>query len=138
MNCARTLVAGLITGSALLSGCAALPDTTLGHKCGIPDGVGCMSTQEVYDRTQRGDLPGLERVNGGGTVPVQRRTPGGVYEPDVYSPTDAPRVIQTSALYAPPEELRIWVNRWRDKDGDLHDDSFMYVLIGEGQWLVRD
>jgi conjugal transfer pilus assembly protein TraV len=41
-------------------------------------------------------------------------------------------------LYAPPQELRIWVNRWRDKDGDLHDDSFMYVLVGEGQWLVRD
>lgn len=138
MTVPRLIPVLVAAGAALLSGCGALPDTKLGHKCGIPDGVGCLSTQEVYDRTQRGELPGLERVNGGGSVPVQRRSPGGVYDPEVYTEADAPRVIQTSALYAPPEELRIWVNRWRDKDGDLHDDSFIYILVGEGQWLVRD
>ena len=47
-------------------------------------------------------------------------------------------MIRTRALYAPPEEFRIWVNQWRDVDGDLHDEAFIYVLVGEGQWLVRD
>lgn len=111
-----------------LSGCAALPDTTLGHRCGIPEGIGCLSTQEVYERTVTGTLPGLDREPRDGS-----RETGVPRMPDA-----APHVLRTSALYAPPEELRIWVNRWRDADGDLHDDAFLYVLIGEGQWLVRD
>jgi hypothetical protein len=112
----------------VLSGCAALPDTTLGHRCGIPKGVGCLSTQEVYERTVTGSLPGLEREP---RDPSRETSGPGMRD-------SAPHVLRTSALYAPPEELRIWVNRWRDADGDLHDDAFLYVLIGEGQWLVRD
>lgn len=126
-----------VTGSvlllaALLAGCGTLPDTTLGHKCGIPDGVGCLSTQEVYNRTVAGDLPGLQTIEG---VPTRER------DRNVELPIatdDTPTVIRTRALYAPPEELRIWVNQWRDADGDLHDEAFIYVLVGEGQWLVRD
>ena len=117
----------------LLSGCAALPDATLGHKCGIPDGVGCLSTQEVYDRSIAGDLPGLNTIDNGPIAPRQDR---GIQLPVISD--EPPGVLRASALYAPPEELRIWVNRWRDQDGDLHDDSFIYVLVGEGQWLVRD
>ncbi|ANO50026.1 TraV family lipoprotein [Woeseia oceani] len=116
--------------AALLSGCGTLPDTTLGHKCGIPDGVGCLSTQEVYNRTVAGDLPGLQTIEGAPTRGRDTELP--------IATDDAPTVIRTRAMYAPPEELRIWVNQWRDVDGDLHDDAFIYVVVGEGQWLVRD
>lgn len=125
--------AALSMFTLLLSGCAALPDTTLGHKCGIPDGIGCQSTQAVYDRALAGDLPGLNSIDHTEFAPRHDR---GAELPLITN--NAPSVLRTSALYAPPEELRIWVNRWRDNDGDLHDDSFMYVLVGEGQWLVRD
>jgi len=128
----RKVTGAVLLMAALLSACGTLPDTTLGHKCGIPDGVGCLSTQEVYNRTVAGDLPGLQTIEG---APTRGR------DPNVELPTpkdDAPTVIRTRALYAPPEELRIWVNQWRDVDGDLHDAAFIYVLVGEGQWLVRD
>ena len=59
--------------TVLLSGCAAIPDTTLGHKCGVPDGVGCLSTQEVYDRSIAGDLPGLNRIDNGPVAPQHDR-----------------------------------------------------------------
>lgn len=117
----------------LCSGCAVLPETTIGHPCGIPDGVGCLSTQEVYDRTVAGTLPGLNQSEGTKLSPRDDRETA-----SLIAMQDAPRALRTGALYAPPEELRIWVNRWRDQDGDLHDDAFIYVLIGEGQWLVRD
>jgi conjugal transfer pilus assembly protein TraV len=124
----------LLLAGLLSSGCAALPETTLGHRCGIPDGVGCLSTQEVYDRTVAGSLPGLKPRNEQGGV-----TPSLDHDPAAPRLTqDGPRMLRTSALYTPPEELRIWVNRWRDQDGDLHDDSFIYVVLGEGRWLVRD
>ncbi|MEX0707001.1 MAG: TraV family lipoprotein [Woeseia sp.] len=117
----------------LLSGCAALPDTTLGHKCGLPEGIGCQSTQAVYDRALAGDLPGLNSIERTEFAPRHDRS-----DESPLTTANAPSVLRTNALYAPPEELRIWVNRWRDNDGDLHDDSFIYVLLGEGQWLVRD
>lgn len=124
----------LLLAGLLSSGCAALPETTLGHRCGIPDGVGCLSTQEVYERTVAGSLPGLKPGHEPGSI-----TPSLDHDPVAPPITqDAPRMLRTSALYAPPEELRIWVNRWRDQDGDLHDDSFIYVVLGEGRWLVRD
>lgn len=128
-----TSTVALLVTAFCLSACVALPDTTLGHKCGIPDGVGCLSTQEVYDRAQVRDLPGFNRVNGGYTAPPRNDYTGAPILVD-----DGPKIVRTSALYAPPEELRIWVNRWRDSEGDLHDESFLYVLIGEGQWLLRD
>ncbi|MEX2258295.1 MAG: TraV family lipoprotein [Woeseia sp.] len=117
----------------LLSGCAALPDTTLGHKCGLPEGIGCQSTQAVYDKALAGDLPGLNSIERTEFAPRPDRN-----AELPLTTANAPGVPRTNALYAPPEELRIWVNRWRDNDGDLHDDSFIYVLVGEGQWLVRD
>ena len=130
MNTGRIVVLATLAG-VCASGCAFLPDTTLGHKCGVPTGIECMTMQEVYDRTVTGDLPGL--------------IPGGNERPPKDLNLNAPQTMDTAirashinALYAPPQELRIWVNRWRDTDGDLHDDSFMYVLVGEGQWLVRD
>lgn len=130
----KRVASTLFAMTFLMSACGTLPDTTLGHTCGIPDGVGCLSTQEVYDRTIAGDLPGLRTIDG---APSRTRHP----EQDFELPAaddSGPRMIRTRALYAPPEELRIWVNQWRDTDGDLHDDSFIYVLLGEGQWLVRD
>lgn len=136
MNQTKVAVALAAVG-VLVTGCSGLPATKLGHKCGIPEGIGCMGTQEVFNRTVTGDLPGLQGRHGTGQ-PVIPSAPSerGMELPLVTD--DGARVLRTSALYAPPEELRIWVNRWRDKDGDLHDSSFMYVLIGEGQWMVRD
>lgn len=129
----RTKMTGsVLLVAVLLAACGTLPDTTLGHKCGIPDGVGCLSTQEVYNRTVAGDLPGLQTIEG---APA-RGNDRSVELPIVTD--EAATVIRTRALYAPPEELRIWVNQWRDVDGDLHDDAFIYVSLGEGQWLVRD
>lgn len=126
----ETLTTATFLMASVLSACSTLPDTTLGHKCGIPDGVGCLSTQEVYNRTVAGDLPGLRTIE---AEPTHGRDTERAIATD-----DAPTVIRTRALYAPPEELRIWVNQWRDVDGDLHDEAFIYVLVGEGQWLVRD
>jgi len=128
----RKVTGAVLLMAALLSACGTLPDTTLGHKCGIPDGVGCLSTQEVYNRTVAGDLPGLQTIEGAPTHDRDRSVELPI------ATDDAPTVIRTRALYAPPEELRIWMNQWRDVDGDLHDEAFIYVLVGEGQWLVRD
>ncbi|MBL8303303.1 MAG: TraV family lipoprotein, partial [Ideonella sp.] len=61
----------------------------------------------------------------------------------------APVALQTSAVAAlPPSSpgdgllrsspriLRLWVKPWEDIDGDLVDQSHVYVQVDGGQWLI--
>jgi conjugal transfer pilus assembly protein TraV len=44
----------------------------------------------------------------------------------------------TSAkLRSSPRVLRLWVAPWEDLDGDLHDASFVHVVIDTGRWLIE-
>ncbi len=40
------------------------------------------------------------------------------------------------ALRSPPRVLRLWTQAWEDRDGDLHDQTYVYVLIDSGQWRM--
>jgi hypothetical protein len=46
--------------------------------------------------------------------------------------------VPGAALYEAPAALRIWINRFTDDEGDLHDASFVYVLLGRGHWTVPE
>ena len=43
----------------------------------------------------------------------------------------------TAALRSPPRVLRLWISPWEDADGDLHDASFVHVVIDTGRWLIE-
>ena len=43
----------------------------------------------------------------------------------------------TAALRSPPRVLRLWISPWEDADGDLHDASFINVVIDTGRWLIE-
>jgi len=51
------------------------------------------------------------------------------------SPTTA--APTTTALRSPPRVLRLWISPWEDADGDLHDASFINVVIDTGRWLIE-
>ena len=42
-----------------------------------------------------------------------------------------------TALRSSPRILRVWIAPWEDSDGDLHEQSFLYVLIDTGRWLIE-
>jgi len=33
--------------------------------------------------------------------------------------------------------LRLWIAPWEDSDGDLHDASFVHVVVDTGRWLIE-
>ena len=43
----------------------------------------------------------------------------------------------TPALRSPPRVIRLWIAPWEDADGDLHDASFVHVVIDTGRWLIE-
>lgn len=101
---------------AQLAGCA----STLGldqssYACKAPDGVSCTSLSGVHANLSAKpvDQAGISRGEVAGVAP-SAGTP----------------------LRSNPNVLRIWLAPWEDADGDLHDQSYLYVVADPGRWAV--
>jgi len=139
---------------ALLSGCAVKGD----YSCGIPkNGVGCQSMSDTQAQLADGSLASLHTepfstpplddaespaavgdndgsIIGSSAAPVSpdAATPGGQGLPSIAT------VQGVTAILSPPRELRIWFNRFTDADGDLHDESFVFIRLDNGHWVIDD
>lgn len=49
------------------------------------------------------------------------------------APANPPR----AALRSPARVVRLWIAPWEDADGDLHDASFIHVVVDTGRWLIE-
>lgn len=115
----------------LLAGCAGNPK----YACGVPDGVGCKPVGEIYQASVTGTLQrGRLDSDGGG-------------EYDKSDSSDRPRANATDApiiatvqpgdpLLTRPRHIRVWIARWEDKTGDLHDETYLYLRLDNGTWRL--
>lgn len=125
-------------GSALLAGCASFSglDASSTFSCKAPDGILCQSMSGVYANAEAHNLPGQRVANDKGTpagspAKVQDAIPQaatGVLTKPIYSGTP----IRTAPLV-----LRVWLAPWEDSDGDLHDQSYVYLPVDGGRWLIE-
>lgn len=141
------LTLGLLTGCASsLSGVG----STESFACKAPIGAQCTSISGVYANAaafgpsaiheslwlSQGLLAtstpeGLsgkslsQAVVGALTLPVPVASPGAASSPD------------PAALRSPPRVMRLWIAPWEDADGDLHDASFVHVVVDTGRWLIE-
>ena len=53
------------------------------------------------------------------------------------SQPDGPPPGSDPALRSEPRVLRLWIAPWEDSDGDLHDASFVHVVVDTGRWLIE-
>ena len=144
---------GVILGLTLamsLGACTSLSglDAKKEFACPAPVGVLCEDMSQIYARTQNGTLPSqLARVEQSQKEQNQKSTtPDRPTAPPQGSSTTpvasvAP-VTTTKPLYSgmpirsTPKVLRVWINAWVDAEGDLHDQSFLYVMVSQGAWQV--
>ncbi len=107
----------------LLGACAPTFHCSSGMK-----GPGCNSVSQVYDNEHLGK-------------PVSQ-----VYDeahqsspnpPPSLIPTGLPQTIKPGApLRSRARVLRVWMAPWVDRDGDYHDQSYLYLVLGHGRWYV--
>ncbi|MFN7570482.1 MAG: TraV family lipoprotein [Betaproteobacteria bacterium] len=124
-------VAIALTGCASFSGL----DASSQFSCKAPDGVLCQSMSGVYANAEAHNLPGQRATREAGSTGSQAATAapavvsaGGVLTKPIYSGTP----IRTA-----PVVLRVWLAPWEDNDGDLHDQSYIYVPVDGGRWLIE-
>lgn len=100
--------------------------------CKAPDGVTCSSLSGVYANAVADNLPSQRNTEKSGQ-------PGSVATPSVKQEA----VIVGSApssgdpIRTQPKMLRIWVAPWEDNEGDLHDQSYIYVMADPGRWVIE-
>jgi conjugal transfer pilus assembly protein TraV len=145
--CLAAVTLGLLTGCASsLSGVG----STENFACKAPIGAQCTSISGVYANAAAfghsaiheslwlsqgllatSALEGSsgkslsQSVVGALTLPVPVALPGAASSPD------------PAALRSPPRVMRLWIAPWEDADGDLHDASFVHVVVDTGRWLIE-
>ena len=115
-----------------LSGCSSMSgfDAKSEFACKAPDGILCESMSGIYANAQAKNLPG-QRVNARGEAPVelsQAKAGINVMTKPIYSGTP---------IRSAPRLLRVWFAPWEDTDGDLHDQSYVYLPVDSGRWLIE-
>jgi conjugal transfer pilus assembly protein TraV len=102
--------------------------------CKAPEGILCESMTGIYANAQAHNLPGQR---------VSRRTPAEDPNDDIPEELSHAKTVMTKPLYSgspirsAPRILRVWFAPWEDSDGDLHDQSYVYLPVDSGQWLIE-
>lgn len=127
----KPLVEGLLLAALLLGGCTNLSGLqgSSRYACQAPEGVACDSMSGVYANAVQQRLPS-QRTTAGTDTPEPRTT---VRKASDTPPEPVPAVLP---LRSGTRVLRLWIKPWEDRDGDLHDQSFVYVRIDDGRWLL--
>ncbi len=148
----RRLLTALLFSPLLLTGCA-----TPKYACGVPDGIGCKPLSEVHRMAKDGTLKMRAAPNNrdGEETPSKKppsaqadlvKLAGGAEadadsSPEQLAPPGTPPDIVTvtpgTPILTPPRTLRVWVARWPDEDDTLHDETYLYLRLDNGRWLIE-
>lgn len=141
-GCFRAAAAGL--AGLVLSGCmsmSGLSEAERGFACKAPMGVSCKSVSGVYANAKANNLPALHEANAqqrvgsqGAQGGEQRDAPS--QASSAYLAQQLPTAMPGVPIRSQARTLRIWVAPWVDEEGDLHDQTYLYLVVNPGKWMV--
>jgi len=136
-------IAGLLGLMGSFSGCSNL--SGLGGSaemtCAAPPGVPCQSVSGVHANASAGTLPSQRAASTpfvAGATTVQAAQAAGQPQPrmtPLLAAGDDGAAL--GAIRSDPTLIRIWIAPWEDTDGDLHSDSYVYLQVDSGRWLIE-
>ncbi len=119
----------------LLAGCVGNPR----YACGLPEGVGCKPVGEVYEASVTGTLGSTRDRNRLTRNDEGEGNASGTSERPLAEVVDTPVVATVQPgdpLLTRPRHIRVWINRWEDTTGDLHDETYLYLRLDNGSWRL--
>ncbi len=146
----------VLSGLSVMNGCSVtgLDNASSRFNCTAPKGVPCSSTSGVYANSIAGTLPQTNvapRAESNAMAAAQSTE-------DLPRPLRPPHPLQlNTTLHAPaalelprrvvpgagqairsmPKQLRVLIFPWVDADNDLHDQSYVYMAVDPGRWLIE-
>ena len=133
-----------LASAVLFTGCSASGlDAKTSFGCKAPDGVTCMSVSGVYETSRHNALPGQLPVAPNAVAAsvapssgAARPTPANAASDGVPAARRAPLTSGTP-LRSAPRVLRIWLAPYEDSEGDLRDQTHIYVTVDRGSWQIE-
>lgn len=131
--------ANLAAGCASsLSGLGGTPT----YACKAPEGVLCTSVAGVYANSLQNNLPSQRTEKraadpAGNVATAPRAAPAPNPAPYTGSVANAASASDAASIRSAPRILRVWLAPWEDSDGDLQDQSYLYVVVDSGRWLIE-
>jgi conjugal transfer pilus assembly protein TraV len=121
--------------------------TTSRFACGAPQGIPCLSVQEVYDRTEFSSSITAGSAAPAPHVSVQTMNYAATGEPSsapvvieegslMIAPTDSSPAPVSDALLTGARVIRVWVAPWEDRRGDLHMSGFVFSEVQGRRWRI--
>jgi len=142
-----------VVTTIVLSGCASSLSgvgSTESYACKAPIGAQCTSVSGVYANANPVAAHAVRDValpsqnllaTMAGPAPARQATPAPATGTSMVPPAGASASAATApspaALRSAPRVMRLWIAPWEDADGDLHDASFVHVVIDTGRWLIE-
>lgn len=128
-----------------LAGCSGL--SGLGGSefaCKALEGIPCQSISGVHYNERAGNLPS-QRPTRAADAPAQSEAGKPTAPAAGAAPLRKPELQVTAARIGPggfgalrsePTVVRIWIAPWEDADGDLNDQTYVYMQVDSGRWLI--
>ncbi|QSV17596.1 TraV family lipoprotein [Photobacterium ganghwense] len=130
----------VIAMTQLITGCAGF--FNIGEEeygcSGLPDGVKCMSTRDVYETTNDGKLPTASGAPQSTGIPNANDGFGEINDPVINTYVAPNLPDRPIPIRTPAQVMRIWVNNWEDKVGDLMYSGHVYTEIQPRRWVVAE
>lgn len=125
----------MLGAAVILTGCASTMSGLDGEakfSCKAPDGVTCASLSGVYANAVANNLPSLRKDQARGEAETETRQRAEDRPLITGKAPDSGMPIRSA-----PRVLRIWIAPFEDSEGDLHDQSYIYVVADPGRWLIE-
>lgn len=148
----------LALAATVLAGCGSVTglDGSSEYGCQAPEGVKCQSVSGTYHNALANNLPAQRKPASDAAAPAASTTTA--WRTASVSQVPAPPVgagssaagaaipvplgaidlgsLGASPLRSGPKVVRLWIKPYEDADGDLHSESYVYLQIDNGRWLV--
>ena len=143
-------VLNVIALATTLGGCGSFSglDGASSFTCKAPEGVSCTSVSGVYANSVANKLPSSTSTSDDKhDTPSQSDNPHTKETADkaakplpsygAIAPLRQGAPMSGDPVLSPPRILRIWLSPWEDQDGDLRDQSYLYVIWNRGEWNIQ-
>ncbi|MCH9741631.1 MAG: type IV conjugative transfer system lipoprotein TraV [Proteobacteria bacterium] len=125
--------------TAAVTGCSVTGlDAKDQFSCSAPDGVSCASVSEVNKMVDSGALPRkskLEMREAAAAEDDKGDSESTIIVPKIQNSVDMK--ASHSPLVSAPKVIRIWIAPWEDKEGVLHDQSYIYAFANKPEWKLN-
>lgn len=126
--------------SLSLTGCMTMSGLDGGStfSCKAPDGVTCSSLFGIYTNAVADNLPGMQKKSHSGAAAIAAASSESNASPAAVASNIRGRAPSAGMpIRSTQKVMRIWVAPFEDNDGDLHDQSYVYMVADIGRWNIE-